>query len=95
MACRGCCEAWRGSVFQSTVVKLALVPLATHVIGSAIGLSGSLLGTIVLFSSLPCTPSVYIMARLLGGDHRIAAGIVSVQTALAAVSMPVVLLVLT
>jgi predicted permease len=30
------------------------------------------------------------MARLLGGDHRIAAGIISVQTVLAALTMPVV-----
>jgi malonate transporter and related proteins len=53
-----------------------------------------MLGTVVLFNALPCTPSVYIMARLLGGDHRIAAGIISVQTVLAAFSMPLVLLAL-
>ena len=54
---------------------------------------GPALTTIVLFNSLPCTPSAYIMAKLLGGDHRLSAGIITVQTALAAVTMPLVLLV--
>jgi malonate transporter and related proteins len=84
----------RGPVLQSSIVKLALVPVATYVIGSSLGLGGMMLGTVVLFNALPCTPSVYIMARLLGGDHRIAAGIISVQTVLAAFSMPLVLLAL-
>src|SRR3954463_2452973 len=84
----------RGPVLQSSIVQLALVPVATYVIGSSLGLGGMMLGTVVLFNALPCTPSVYIMARLLGGDHRIAAGIISVQTVLAAFSMPLVLLAL-
>lgn len=31
------------------------------------------------------------MARLLGGDHRVAAGIISVQTLVAGVTMPLAL----
>lgn len=80
-----------GPVLQSTVVKLVLVPLTTYIIGERLGLRGVPLSAIVLFNALPCTPSAYIMARLLGGEYRIAAGIISVQTALAAVTMPVVL----
>jgi predicted permease len=30
------------------------------------------------------------MSKLLGGDHRLAAGIINVQTALAALTMPLV-----
>lgn len=78
-------------VMQSTVVKLVLVPLTTYFIGTELGLHGITLSAVVLFNALPCTPSAYIMARLLGGDPRIAAGIISVQTALAAVTMPIVL----
>jgi malonate transporter and related proteins len=84
-----------GPVFQSSVVKLTLVPFATYAIGVSIGLHGIPLSAIVLFNALPCTPSVYIMARLLGGDHRIAAGIISVQTVLAAITIPLVLIGLT
>ncbi|MBM3115692.1 AEC family transporter [Jeongeupia naejangsanensis] len=82
----------RGPVLQSTLVKLLLVPLLTLWFGIALGLSGPALTTIVLFNALPCTPSAYIMAKLLGGDHRLAAGIITVQTALAAITMPLILL---
>jgi len=87
-------RASHGPVMQSTVVKLGLVPFATFIIGRILGLKDVSLDTVVLFNSLPCTPSTYIMARLLGGDHRIAAGIISVQTALAALTIPLVLIAL-
>ena len=90
----GAAYSARGPVLRSSLIKLALVPFATYVIGAASGLNGALLGTVVLFNALPCTPSVYIMARLMGGDHRIAAGIISVQTVLASISMPIVMLAL-
>ncbi|AOK60508.1 AEC family transporter [Burkholderia ubonensis] len=85
--------AARGPVFQSSVIKLLLVPLLTFWIGFSLGIRGPALTTIVLFNALPCTPSAYIMAKLLGGDHRLSAGIITVQTVLAAFTMPLVLLV--
>ncbi|MGJ4889361.1 hypothetical protein ACQR1Y_14265 [Bradyrhizobium sp. HKCCYLRH3099] len=47
--------------------------------------------TLVLFNAQPCTPSACIVARLLAGDHRVAAGIISFQTAVAALNMPLFL----
>lgn len=85
-------RAARGPVLQSSFIKLLLVPVLTLWFGFALGLRGPVLTTIVLFNSLPCTPSAYIMAKLLGGDHRLSAGIITVQTALAAVTMPLVLM---
>jgi malonate transporter and related proteins len=84
-------KAARGPVLQSSFIKLLLVPLLTLWIGIGLGIRGPVLATIVLFNSLPCTPSAYIMAKLLGGDYRLSAGIITVQTALAAVTMPLVL----
>jgi len=83
-----------GPVIQSSLVKLAFVPLATYFIGMELGLRDVPLDAAVMFNSLPCTPSAYIMARLLGGDHRMSAGIISVQTTLAALTMPLVLVAL-
>jgi predicted permease len=80
-----------GPVLQSSIVKLLLVPLLTLWIGLALNIAGPELAVIVLFNSLPCTPSAYIMAKLLGGDHRLAAGIITVQTALAALTMPILM----
>ncbi|MCW3478107.1 AEC family transporter [Neisseriaceae bacterium JH1-16] len=82
-----------GPVLQSSIVKLLLVPLLTLWIGAALNITGPELTIIVLFNSLPCTPSAYIMAKLLGGDHRLAAGIITVQTALAALTMPLLMVV--
>lgn len=87
----GAVRASRSMVWLSSVVKLAILPAATFTIGKALGLTGVSLATVTLFNSLPCTPSTYIMARLFGGDYRIAAGIISIQTAIAAVTMPIVL----
>ncbi len=81
----------KGAVFQASVVKLLFVPLLTLWIGLTLGISGPALTTIVLFNALPCTPSAYIMAKLLGGDHRLSASIISVQTVLATITMPLVL----
>ena len=81
-----------GPVLQSTFVKLLLVPLITLIIGIWTGISGPVLATVVLFNALPCTPSAYIMTKLLGGDHQLSAGIISVQTVLAAVTIPFILM---
>jgi predicted permease len=43
---------------------------------------------------LPCTPSAYIMAKLLGGDYSLSAGIITVQTILAFFTIPLVLMLL-
>jgi malonate transporter len=79
-----------GPVLQATLVKLLLVPLLTLWIGAALHMAAPELAVVVLFNSLPCTPSAYIMSKLLGGDHRLAAGIITVQTALAALTMPLI-----
>jgi predicted permease len=86
-------KAAHGPVLQSSFIKLLLVPLLTLWIGVGLGMQGPALATIVLFNSLPCTPSAYIMAKLLGGDYKLSAGIITVQTVLAAITMPVVLLI--
>lgn len=83
--------ASRGAVALSSVTKLLLVPMLTATLARAAGLSGVPLAAAVLFNALPCTPSAYIMTRLLGGDHRLAASIISVQTVAAAFTIPVVL----
>jgi predicted permease len=87
-------RAARGPVLQSSVIKLLLVPLLTFWIGIGLGIQGPTLTTIVLFNSLPCTPSAYIMAKILGGDHQLSAGIIAVQTTLAAITMPLILFIL-
>jgi malonate transporter and related proteins len=81
----------RSAVLLSSVVKLVMVPVLTATLAHASGLTGTAFGIVVLFNSLPCTPSAYIMTKLLGGDHRLAASIISIQTVAAALTIPLVL----
>ncbi|MDY6483871.1 AEC family transporter [Acinetobacter faecalis] len=46
---------------------------------------------IVLFFALPTASSAYILTKVLGGDSRLMASIISIQTVVAALSLPIIL----
>ena len=78
-------------VALSSLFKLLLVPGVTAVAGVALGVDGLMLTIAVLFNALPCSASSYVLARQMGGDHGLIAGIITVQTLASALSLPVVL----
>ena len=41
--------------------------------------------------ALPCSASSYVLARQMGGDHGLVAGIITVQTLASALSLPAIL----
>ncbi|QLF93712.1 AEC family transporter [Pseudomonas sp. ABC1] len=49
---------------------------------------------LVLFFALPTAPTAYVLTRQLGGDSQLMAGIITLQTLLAALSLPLVLILL-
>jgi len=49
---------------------------------------------LVLFFALPTAPTAYVLTRQLGGDSHLMAGIITLQTLLAAASLPLILLLL-
>ncbi|MGQ9368957.1 AEC family transporter [Azospirillum sp. ST 5-10] len=75
----------------ATATKLLLVPAATAAAGFALGVDGLALTVAVLFNALPCSASAYALARQMGGDHALIAAIITVQTLLAALSLPLIL----
>ena len=79
-------KAW---VMLSAVLKLAVMPLIALAIAQALGVTGAAAKVLIVFHALPTAPSAYIMARQLGGDARLMAGILTAQTALAVVTLPV------
>ncbi len=79
------------AVALSAFLKLLLVPAVTALAGTALGVDGLTLTVAVLFNALPCSASAYALARQMGGDHGLVAGIITVQTLAAAVSLPLVL----
>jgi malonate transporter len=87
-------RSWLGPVLTSSAVKFLLMPVATLLAALALGLSGPALITALLFQAMPTASSAYILARQLGGDAPLMAGITATQTVLAAAAIPLVLAVL-
>ncbi len=74
----------------SSVFKLGLLPLLTYLACEFYGVPQTPRLIAVLFMALPTSTSAYILARQLGGDENLMAMIITVQTVLAAVTLPLV-----
>jgi malonate transporter len=55
------------------------------------GLSGANLAIVAACSAVPASSSAYVLARQMGGDAPLLAQIITLQTILAALTMPVVI----
>lgn len=75
----------------SSVLKLVAFPLMTAGLALMLGLDGMMVQVAVLLATLPTATSAYILARQLGGDAPLMAGIISGQTLLAIASIPLML----
>ena len=73
------------------VLKLAVVPVVAVVIAQYFGLTGLAFVIVILFAATPSSPASYVLARQLGGDAPLMAAIVSLETLLTALTMPVIL----
>ena len=53
------------------------------------GLSGASLAIVAICSAVPTSSSAYVLARQMGGDAPLLAQIITLQTILAAITMPI------
>lgn len=81
---------WLAPILSSSAIKFGAMPITTLIVARALGLSGPALVTAMLFQSLPTASSAYVLARQLGGDAPLMAGITATQTVLALLTMPLV-----
>ena len=72
-------------------LRLIALPAVTALACQALGVSPVAAFVAVLFNGTPASASSYILARLLGGDARLMASIIAVQTTLSMVTLPLVL----
>lgn len=77
----------RGTL-TTNVVKLALMPTLVLVLAWALGLDAQSRDVALLFAALPTATSAYILARQLGGDAELMAAIITGQTLLAMITLP-------
>ena len=88
-------EAIRGHVSAiaiSSIVQFGLKPLVTGLLIYYTGLTGVAAGVLVVLFMIPTAPSAYILARQLGGDTGAMASIITFQTLLAFLVMPLLAL---
>jgi malonate transporter len=84
---------FRPSLAASVAIFLKLVLMPVLAIGLALrfGISGSSLVIVAACSAVPASSSAYVLARQMGGDAPLLAQIITLQTILAAVTMPIVI----
>ena len=80
-------------ILATSFLKLLVMPVFMVVACSAFGVGGLTAKVALLFAALPPSPSSFILARQLGGDASLMAGLITVSTLAAAVTLPVILLV--
>ena len=80
-----------GAVVYSSVVKLLLFPAVMLLICILFIDSPEVAQVLLLFSALPTAPSAYVLARQLGGDATLMSAIITGQTLLSMLIMPIVL----
>ncbi|WP_022729522.1 AEC family transporter [Fodinicurvata sediminis] len=72
-------------------LKLFLLPLLTYGILQAWSITGITAAIPILFNALPAAPVSYIMARHLGGNAELMAGLITLHTLLSMATVPIVL----
>ncbi|MBU2582062.1 MAG: AEC family transporter [Alphaproteobacteria bacterium] len=84
-------EASAAPMLLSSAIKLALFPVAAFLLARWIGLSEMETVIALLFAAAPTATSSYTLARQLGGDAPLMAAILTLQTALAFITLPVII----
>ncbi|MCK9237056.1 MAG: AEC family transporter [Thiopseudomonas sp.] len=84
----------RHALLLNSVGKLLLLPCLVGLLAWLLQLPALAGALVVIFFALPTAPSAYILARQMGGDSQLMAGIITMQTLLAALSLPLVLMLL-
>ena len=72
----------------SVVLKLILLPVIAITLAKWLGLSGSNLVIVACCASVPTASSGYLLARQMGGDAQLFAEILTLQTIVAAATIP-------
>ena len=79
---------------SNSLLRLCAMPLLAWAVANALQLPAMETSVLVLFFALPTAPTAYVLTRQLGGDSQLMAGIITLQTLLAAISLPLLLAVL-
>jgi predicted permease len=79
----------RPAALLAVGLKLVLMPAMATLLGLAFGLTGPSLAVVACSASVPAASNAYVLARQMGGDAELLAQILTLQTILATLTMPV------
>ena len=79
----------------SSVLRLFGMPLLGFLIARAMGVEGAALGVVILSTAVPTASGAYILARQMGGDAVLMAEILTYQTLISMLTLPLALYSLT
>jgi hypothetical protein len=79
----------------ATTLKLAVMPAIAIGFGLVLGLGGESLAVVACCASVPSASNAYILARQMGGDAPLMAQILTLETLLAIVTMPIAITIAT
>ncbi len=74
-----------------TLLRLLLMPLFAAGFSTLLGVTGTARGIAILAAAVPTASASYVLARKMGGDAKLMAEIVTLQTLLAVVTLPLFL----
>ena len=78
----------RAATYIATSLKLVLMPSLAVAFGVLVGLGGSSIVVVACCASVPSASNAYVLARQMGGDAPLMAEILTLQTLVAMVTMP-------
>ena len=79
------------ALIRNGALRLFCMPALAFAVAFLFGLEGLEALILVTFSAVPAAPTAYILTRQLGGDGSLMAGIITGQTLVAVLSLPLVL----
>lgn len=80
-----------GALSWNCALRLLAMPLLAYAVAQLLHLPALESSVLVLFFALPTAPTAYVLTRQLGGDGHLMAGIITLQTLLAAASLLAIL----
>jgi malonate transporter and related proteins len=78
-------------LFLSCLVKFLLLPIVAVALAAVFGINGIEYQVLLILAVLPTATSAYVLAKQLGGDAELMATIITVQTLLSAIWIPLAL----
>ncbi len=80
-----------GIIIANSLIRLLCMPVLAYALCTMMGVVDIERQIITLFFALPTAPTAFSLTQALGGNHPLMANIISMQTLLAMLTLPVIL----